>query len=184
MVQTDDQQRVTEANVAFYDALTNRDLAAMERLWFPADWVECVHPGMPRLRGWEAVHESWAVLFATAAALMVAPTAVQVRLVGDVAWVGCEERIANWNEGKMLSSMAHATNVFVRHDDQWRMYIPASANASEAAVREATRVDPSACRISMNTSILERGYCSNMFLSSYGGHNDVCAGYRHVDWLN
>ena len=29
MVRTDDQQRVTEANVAFYDALTNRDLAAM-----------------------------------------------------------------------------------------------------------------------------------------------------------
>ena len=84
MVQTDDQQRVTEANVAFYDALTNRDLAAMERLWFPADWVECVHPGMPPLRGWEAVHESWAVLFATAAALMVAPTDVHVRLVGDV----------------------------------------------------------------------------------------------------
>jgi len=123
MVQTDDQQRVTEANVAFYDALTNRDLAAMERLWFPADWVECVHPGMPRLRGWEAVHESWAVLFATAAALMVAPTDVHVRLVGDVAWIGCEERIANWNEGKMLSSMAHATNVFVRHDDQWRMVV-------------------------------------------------------------
>ena len=111
MVKTDDQQRVTEANVAFYDALTNRDLAAMERLWFPADWVECVHPGMPPLRGWEAVHESWAVLFATASALMVAPTDVQVRLVGDVAWVGCDER------------MAHATNVFVRHDDQWRMVV-------------------------------------------------------------
>lgn len=123
MVNTEDQQRVAEANAAFYEALTNRDLAAMERLWFPADWVECVHPGMGPLRGWEAVHESWAMLFASTGSLMVAATNVQVRLVGDVAWVGCEERIANWSEGKMASSAAHATNVFVRHDDEWRMVV-------------------------------------------------------------
>lgn len=123
MVITDDQQRVAEANAAFYDALTNRDLVAMERLWFPADWVECVHPGMGPLRGFEAVHESWALLFAAAGSLMVAPTNVQVRLVGDVAWVGCEERISNWSEGRMLASAAHATNIFVRHDDAWRMVV-------------------------------------------------------------
>ena len=123
MVNTDDQQRVAEANSAFYEALTNRDLGAMARLWFPADWVECIHPGMAALRGWDAVHESWAVLFAAAANLMVAATSVHIRLIGDVAWVGCEERIANWSEGRMNSSLAHATNVFVKHDDQWRMVV-------------------------------------------------------------
>ena len=120
---TADQQSVADANSLFYEALTNRDLVAMERLWFPADWVECVHPGLGPIRGWDAVRESWGVLFATAAALMVAATEVQIRLIGDVAWVGCDERIANTTEGRMLSSMARATNIFVRHDNAWRMVV-------------------------------------------------------------
>jgi ketosteroid isomerase-like protein len=123
MVLTADQQSVADANATFYEALTNRDLSGMERLWFPADWVECVHPGMGPIRGWEAVRESWAVLFATAGSLMVAATDVQVRLVGDVAWVGCDERIATTSEGRLISSLARATNIYVRHDDAWRMVV-------------------------------------------------------------
>ena len=72
MLLTADQQSVADANSLFYGALTNRDLVAMERLWFPAEWVECVHPGMGPIRGWDAVRESWGVLFAAAGSLMVA----------------------------------------------------------------------------------------------------------------
>ena len=110
MLLTADQQSVADANSFFYGALTNRDLVAMERLWFPAEWVECVHPGMGPIRGWDAVRESWGVLFAAAGSLMV-------------AWVGCDERIANTTEGRMVSSMARATNIFVRHDNAWRMVV-------------------------------------------------------------
>ena len=121
MVLTTEQQAVAEANDVFYEALTRRDLNAMERLWFPADWVECVHPGMAPLRGWDAVRESWAVLFAAAGSLLVAATDVHIRLIGDVAWVSCAERIAMRSDGRMASSLAHATNVFVRHDNAWRL---------------------------------------------------------------
>ncbi len=120
---TSDQQRVAEANAAFYRALTNRDLPAMEQLWFPADWVECVHPGMTPLRGWEAVRISWAELFAAAGSLMVGCADEHVRLLGDVAWVTCGERIATRADGQLVSSMAHATNVFVRHDGEWRLVV-------------------------------------------------------------
>jgi ketosteroid isomerase-like protein len=123
MVLTTEQQAVAETNDAFYEALTQRDLTAMERLWFPADWVECVHPGMAPIRGWDAVRESWALLFSAAGSLLVAPTEVHVRLVGDVAWVSCAERIATRSDGRMVSSVAHATNVFVRHDGTWRMAV-------------------------------------------------------------
>ena len=54
MVLTAEQLAVADANEAFYEALTRRDLTAMERLWFPADWVECIHPGMSSIRGWDA----------------------------------------------------------------------------------------------------------------------------------
>ena len=69
-----EQQAVAAANEAFYDALTNRDLPAMERLWFPADWVECLHPGGVALRGWTTVRESWALLFNAQSSVMVAAT--------------------------------------------------------------------------------------------------------------
>jgi|SRR6187200_2813025 ketosteroid isomerase-like protein len=123
MTLTGDQQAVAERNEAFYDALTQRDLIAMERLWFPADWVECVHPGMAPVRGWDAVRESWSMLFSAAGSLLVAAIDVQIRLIGDVAWVSCNERIATRSDGRMASSLAHATNVFVRHDRAWRMAV-------------------------------------------------------------
>jgi ketosteroid isomerase-like protein len=123
MMLTAEQQAVADANEAFYDALTRRDLTAMERLWFPADWVECIHPGLASIRGWDAVRESWAMLFGAAGSLLVAATDVHVRLVGDVAWVSCAERIATRSDGRMASSLAHATNVFVRHDGTWRLAV-------------------------------------------------------------
>jgi ketosteroid isomerase-like protein len=123
MALTAELQAVAERNEAFYVALTQRDLSAMEQLWFPADWVECVHPGMSSIRGWDAVRESWAMLFGTEGTLLVAPTDVQVRLIGDVAWVSCAERIATRSDGRMASSLAHATNVFVRHDGVWRLAV-------------------------------------------------------------
>jgi ketosteroid isomerase-like protein len=123
MVLTTEQQAVAETNDAFYDALTRRDLTAMERLWFPADWVECVHPGMASIRGWDAVRESWALLFSAPGTLLVAATDVYVRIVGDIAWVSCDERIASRSDGRMAWSLAHATNVFVRHDGAWRMAV-------------------------------------------------------------
>jgi ketosteroid isomerase-like protein len=118
-----EQQAVASANEAFYDALTNRDLPAMEQLWFPADWVECLHPGGVALRGWTAVRESWALLFNAQSSVMVAATDVKVHLVGDIAWVSCTERLAATVDGQMTASAAHATNIFVRHDDEWRMVL-------------------------------------------------------------
>ena len=83
MLLTADQQSVAGANSLFYEALTNRDLGLMERLWFPAEWVECVHPGMGPIRGWDAVRESWGVLFAAAGSLMVAATAGSIRALSS-----------------------------------------------------------------------------------------------------
>jgi ketosteroid isomerase-like protein len=140
MVLTAEQLAVADANEAFYEALTRRDLTAMERLWFPADWVECIHPGMSSIRGWDAVRESWAMLFGASGSLLVAATDVHVRLVGDVAWVSCAERIATRSDGRMASSLAHATNVFVRHDGTWRLAVHHASTVPFIAPPEADGV--------------------------------------------
>jgi uncharacterized protein (TIGR02246 family) len=120
---TPDQQAVIEANSAFYAALNDGDLDAMSDVWFPADWSECVHPGWTALRGWEAVRESWRLIFEGSSRLAVSASDVRVRIIGDVAWVSCVERIATMDADQIHTSMAQATNLFVRHDGRWRMVV-------------------------------------------------------------
>lgn len=117
---TPDQQAVAEANAAFYAALSASDLDAMDEVWFPADWAECVHPGWTALRGWDAVREGWRLIF-EGSRIAVDASDLRVRIVGDVAWVSCLERIAATDEEQIHTSMAQATNLFVRHDGRWRM---------------------------------------------------------------
>jgi ketosteroid isomerase-like protein len=120
---TPDQQAVLEANAAFYTALNRGSLEAMTDIWFPADWAECVHPGWTAIRGWEAIRESWRLIFDGTARVAIAATDVRLRIIGDVAWASCLERIASADDDQIQTSLAHATNLFVRHDGQWRMVV-------------------------------------------------------------
>lgn len=118
-----EQQAVADANASFYAALSSGDLGAMDEIWFPADWIECVHPGATSLRGWQAVRDGWRLIFDGSSGLAVSPTDVRVRIVGDVAWVSCLERIAMAEGDQIHTSQAQALNVFVRHDGRWRMVV-------------------------------------------------------------
>lgn len=120
---TPEQQAVAQVNDAFYDALSNADLAAMDEVWFPADWTECVHPGWTALRGWQAVRDGWRVIFEGSPGVAVSAADLRVRIVGDVAWVSCLERIATMEADQIHTSQAQAINIFVRHDDRWRMVV-------------------------------------------------------------
>ncbi len=50
----DPSEAVTLANSRFYRALASADLDLMASLWPPAGEASCVHPGWPRLEGWES----------------------------------------------------------------------------------------------------------------------------------
>ena len=54
-----------DAEAAFYDALTKRDLEAMMAVWADDDDVYCVHPNGARVTGVEQVRESWRQIFAS-----------------------------------------------------------------------------------------------------------------------
>jgi len=47
-----------EAEAAFYEALERGDLDAMMEVWAEDDEVSCIHPGGPRLTGYEQVREA------------------------------------------------------------------------------------------------------------------------------
>jgi uncharacterized protein (TIGR02246 family) len=120
---TPEQLAVADANENFYRAVSAGDLAAMDDLWFPAEWTECVHAGWTSLRGWDAVRDSWRMLFEGETRVAVSITDVRVRILGDVAWVSCLERNATADAEQIHTSLAQATNLFVKHDGRWRMVV-------------------------------------------------------------
>jgi ketosteroid isomerase-like protein len=108
-----DKDAVLAANLAFYQAFTSHDVAAMEALWARRAPVSCTHPGWEALMGRGAVLESWRSILENPEAPHVMCHDDIALLHGDVAIVLCEEELADGN----LS----ATNVFVKEDGEWRL---------------------------------------------------------------
>ena len=105
------------ANRAFYDAFEQRDLDAMSDIWEHSDRVACVPPGWAILTGWASVSASWFALFDGPQRLQFIVTGERVEVVGDVAWVTCNENLLDTGATQAVA----ATNVFVRTDGGWQL---------------------------------------------------------------
>ena len=116
-VQSLDEVAVLEANRGFYDAFEQRDLDAMSDIWEHSDRVACVHPGWAILRGWASVSASWFALFDGPQRLQFIVTDERVEVVGDLAWVTCNENLLDTGATQAVA----ATNVFTRGDESWRL---------------------------------------------------------------
>lgn len=112
---------VEEANARFYRAFEALDLAAMDSVWAHAEYVKCVHPGWPLLTGWEAVRDSWRVIFENTAEIRFTLGDVDVTATAGFAWVTCTESILQSVRGRISVTSVLATNLFERAADGWRM---------------------------------------------------------------
>lgn len=110
-----DHDAVAAANAAFYEAHEARDLAAMQAVWEHSDRVVCTHPGWPILRGWDDVEASWRRILGGPGRNQFIITNDSVEVVGDVAWVTCDENLV----APGVTGTVAATNVFVRTGEQW-----------------------------------------------------------------
>ena len=106
---------VAAANTAFYDAHEARDLVAMRAVWEHSERVACTHPGWPILRGWAEVEASWRRILDGPGRNQFIITNDIVEIVGDVAWVTCDENLV----APGVTGTVAATNVFVRAGDGW-----------------------------------------------------------------
>ena len=116
------QKALREKNAAFYRAVEELNLAAMERLWVHEPWVRCIHPGWDLLLGWDVVRQSWEQIFSGTRWIRVIPTAVDVQVLGEVGMVGCAENITASNDGDVGVAVAQATNLFLLTTDGWRIF--------------------------------------------------------------
>jgi ketosteroid isomerase-like protein len=121
----EEPQAVEAANAAFYHAFETADLDAMLELWLDAPDSVCVHPGAPALRGPSAIGRSWAVIMANTPYIQFFLTDVEVSVHADVATVSCTENVLTGDQdpGVFGGGRAVATNVFLRRDGTWRMWV-------------------------------------------------------------
>jgi uncharacterized protein (TIGR02246 family) len=120
-----------EAEMAFYDAFERCDIAAMMTVWTESDSVVCVHPGGPRLVGFEAVRDSWVQIFAGAPQLRVRTVDVQRFDEQGVAVHSVIEEVSPRGQQAPVGQV-YATNVYELTDGGWRMVIHHATPAPEA----------------------------------------------------
>jgi hypothetical protein len=112
---------VLTVNNTFYQAMQSLDLGQMEAVWWHDDWVRCLHPGWDLLLGWDAVRESWEMIFSSTAKMNVTISRPLVHVLSDAAWVSCVEHATSAVESDFITTLVEATNIFVRRNSQWRM---------------------------------------------------------------
>ncbi|MCP4035441.1 MAG: nuclear transport factor 2 family protein [bacterium] len=99
-------------NAAFYAAIAEGDLGAIDTLWARDEPVLCIHPGRAPLQGRVAVMASWSEIF-DGGAPPIQYSQDSVSLVRGVAFVNCLEHLGD-------ATLA-ASNVLVWEGGQWRI---------------------------------------------------------------
>ena len=110
-----------QAELAFYQAFEQGDLAAMSALWENSDDIVCVHPMGEALRGTKAVHDAWRDILSVEAQMRFAVEEIHVTRVGPIAIHIVKEHIAVPG-GKAVAPMM-ATNIYREGADGWRMIL-------------------------------------------------------------
>jgi len=118
-------EAVTAANLAFDNALSTRDINAMEKVWASDANVIAIHPSSKALIvGWEAVRKSWEGVFDRFAEITVSMKEPQIRVLENVAWiVGVEAARGKLKNGDPISFAAFTTNMYEKRDGRWLMVL-------------------------------------------------------------
>jgi ketosteroid isomerase-like protein len=122
-----EHHEVRAVNAAFYEAFESADLDTMRDLWLDDPETLCVHPGALPVRGTAAIHRSWALIMANTPYIQFFLTDVEVSVWERVASVTCTENVLTGDDrtgpDAFGGAKAVATNVFVRTDEGWRLWI-------------------------------------------------------------
>lgn len=108
-----------DAALAFYQAFEARDLDAMMAAWADDEEIICVHPGGPRMVGYDAVRTAWEQLFSGDAKLTFRLDEIVVIETVGLALQSAIEHVST--SAGTARGTAVATNVFMRTPSGWRV---------------------------------------------------------------
>jgi len=108
-----------DAQRAFYEAFSARDVDAMMQVWSQREDVTCVHPGSEAMTGLAAIRQSWELILGQGEAVQVQCTPIQEFVTDDLATLTVTEHI--YIESRDIRGETLATNVFRLEHGDWRM---------------------------------------------------------------
>ncbi len=108
-----------DAEAAFYEALEAGDLEAMMEVWADDEEVVCVHPGGPRISGYDQVRESWARILSSDGGQLKVQLSEQVYLQGVMVSLHSLHECVS--AGGERGQVVVTTNVYLRTGGGWRM---------------------------------------------------------------
>ncbi len=110
------------AEEAFYRALQKSDLDLMMAVWDEDENISCVHPGGQRLEGHAAVRQSWELIFAHAAGMVIHLSDESRYDDQNLTVHVVHEHIRLGKEGQPQPPVI-ATNVYRLTDSGWHMVL-------------------------------------------------------------
>ena len=106
-------EKIVEANNAFYRAFNERDIGAMSLAWSSDPFTTCIHPHSNVLKKREEVFESWR-------AILENPS--QIKIISAIEHIHQYENMAVTVGRELAAGVPIAvTNSFIREDGQWKM---------------------------------------------------------------
>ncbi|MFM9972698.1 MAG: YybH family protein [Burkholderiales bacterium] len=124
-----------DAETAFYEALEAGNLDAMMDVWAEDEELVCVHPGGPRLVGYDQVRASWAKMLGSGQRL-------QVRIADPVYMQSMMISVHSLHEiiaaqGQPRGQAVAAINVYLRTGTGWRMIAHHASPVPQVQQRQA-----------------------------------------------
>jgi ketosteroid isomerase-like protein len=111
-----------DAATAFYRAFEAKDIDAMMAAWAEDEDIVCVHPGGPRLVGFDAVRVGWEQIFAGETKLLFRLEALVVLETVGMALQSAIEQVTV-GDNPAPRGTAIASNVFLRTPSGWRIVL-------------------------------------------------------------
>jgi ketosteroid isomerase-like protein len=109
-----------DAATAFYRAFEAKDIDAMMAAWAEDEEIVCVHPGGPRLVGFDAVRLGWEQIFTGETKLLFRLDEIVVLETVGMALQSAIEQVTVGDD-PAPRGIAIASNVFLRTPSGWRM---------------------------------------------------------------
>jgi ketosteroid isomerase-like protein len=127
-----------DAAAAFYRAFETKDIDAMMAAWAEDEEIVCVHPGGPRLVGFDAVRLGWEQIFAGETKLLFRLDEIVVLETVGMALQSAIEQVTVGDDPAPRGT-AIASNVFLRTPSGWRVVLHHASPAPTMTVATPAR---------------------------------------------
>jgi len=129
------EREVLAINENFYQSFNRGDLDLMQSVWAHNESVVCIHPGWEVIRGFDGVIQSWENIFAGSENLEIKLSDIKVA-DGGMVWVSCQENLFAMSMSGVQVSKVHATNLFEKIEDQWKMVLHHASSVPQLSRQE------------------------------------------------